>query len=279
VSTPGVPRRAARYARRLARRGAKAAFQYARRRGPPELHVFVAGAQRSGTNMVMNVLERSLDTTVYHERDPRAFERYLMREPEVIDELVARARGRVFVIKTLCEMDRLPSLMERYQPAKTLWLFRHYDAAVQSSLRSFNTVAGQVSEVVRDPARGGWMGRGMSDETLARVRALHHLGMNDASRVALFWYMRNRLLFDTGLADDARVLPVRYERLLDAPHERLTPMFASIGLEYRRAMGRHVAPRPDRRREPPAIEPSVRRACDELLAALESAGPERAAAA
>jgi len=265
----------------MCHRAAKAAVQYGRHglRGERAgLHVFVAGAQRSGTNMVMNVLDRSLETTVYHERDPRAFDRYLMREPEVIDELVARARGRVFVIKALCEMDRLPSLMERYQPAKTLWVYRHYDGAVQSSLRSFSTVAAQVSEVVRDPARGGWMGRGMSDETLGRIRALHHPGMNDASRVALFWYMRNRLLFDTGLATDPRVLPVRYERLLDAPHERLQPMFASIGLEYRRNMGRHVAPPPDRRREPPAIEPTVRRACDELLAALDRAGSSRAAA-
>lgn len=278
MSTPAISRRAVRYARRVARRGAKETFQYARGGGPPELHVFVAGAQRSGTNMVMNLLDRSFDTTVYHERDAAAFDHYLMREPEVIDGLVERARGRAFVIKALCEIDRLPSLMERYSPARTLWVFRDYDGAVQSSLRSFTTVARQVAALLDDPERGGWMGRGMSAESLARVRALHHPGMNDASLVALFWFIRNQLLFDIGLAGDPRVLPVRYERLVNNPHDRLPGVFAFAGLTYRPSLGRYVKPLSSKRREAPAIEPGVRAVCDELMRRIESTRPGQAAA-
>ena len=66
---------------------AKAVWQRVVPRPPVRTYVFVAGMQRSGTNMVMDVLERSLGTDVYHENDPRAFERYEMRDPAVIRQL------------------------------------------------------------------------------------------------------------------------------------------------------------------------------------------------
>ncbi len=228
--------------------------------------------------MMMNVLDRSFDTTVFHERDSRAFDQYLMREPEVIDGLVRQARGRVFVIKALCEMDRLPALMDRYQPAVTLWVFRHYEEAVRSSLRSFTRVAGQVSDLVADPDSHGWMGRGMSTDTHARIRALHHADMNDASRVALFWYIRNRLLLDLDLAGDQRVKLVQYERLLHAPHEELARVFGYLGLHYRPAIGANVRHLARHGTEPLPIEPAVRSACSELLAELEQASSRRGTA-
>ena len=40
---------------------------------PVQQHVFVAGMQRSGTNLLMDVLDASHATQVFHETDPRAF--------------------------------------------------------------------------------------------------------------------------------------------------------------------------------------------------------------
>ena len=53
---------------------------------PVAQHVFVAGMQRSGTNLLMDVLDASAATQVFHETDPRAFERYV-----VIDSSAAQA--------------------------------------------------------------------------------------------------------------------------------------------------------------------------------------------
>jgi hypothetical protein len=219
--------------------------------------------------MLMNVLDRSFETTVYHEVDTRAFDNYLMREPEVIDRLVEGARGRVFVIKALCEADRLPWLMQRFAPATVLWVFRRHEDAVRSSLRSFRTVADNVTDLVEDPSAHRWMGRGMSTETHARLRALYHPGMNDASLVALFWYIRNRLLYDTGLADDPRVHLVHYECLLAAPDAELARLFDSLGLRYRPPIGSDVRSQGRHDSESLQIEPGVRDACDELHTALE----------
>ena len=88
----GLVRRIGRRVRRGSRLALKHAVQRARaRRGGPPLTLLVAGVQRSGTNMVMDVLERSLETDVYHERDPRAFDNYEMRPLEVIRGLRARS--------------------------------------------------------------------------------------------------------------------------------------------------------------------------------------------
>jgi hypothetical protein len=231
--------------------------------------VFVVGAQRSGTNMVTGLLERSYDTAVFHERDPRAFENYLMREPEVIEKLVEDSPAPVFVIKALCEMDRLPELMERFSPARVIWVVRQYDDAVNSSLQSFSRVAEKVPDLIEDPATHGWMGRGMGQETQRHLRDLYHPGMNDATRVALFWYLRNRLLFDLDLAGDARILVVRYESLVASPHSELERIFSSLGVTPSRKIGRLLSQNSVGRHSAPDIEPSVRAACDELLQQLD----------
>src|ERR1700721_775604 len=64
--------------------------------------VFVGGVQRSGTEMVMDVLERSPDTRVFHEQDPRAFDRFELRADEVIRPL-ARSVAPCVVFNPFCD--------------------------------------------------------------------------------------------------------------------------------------------------------------------------------
>lgn len=265
--------RAQRKLRRAWLVGSKTVVQAWRGRGGrvrPRLHVFVVGAQRSGTNMVTGLLERSHDTAVFHERDPRAFDNYLMRGPEVIEKLAEGARAPVFVTKGLCEMDRLPDLMERIHPARAIWLVRHFDDVVNSSLRSFHRVPGQVADLVEDPEAHGWMGQGMSADTHAELRRLFHPDMNDASRLALFWYVRNRLLFDKGLAGDDRVLLLRYENLVGRPEEELERIFGWLGLRTPRGLAALLSPGSVRASAAPDIEHAVRATCENLLDTLDA---------
>ncbi len=261
--------------------GSKTAVQAWRARGGrvrPGLHVFVVGAQRSGTNMVTGLLERSPDTAVFHERDPRAFDNYLMREPEVIEELAADAPARVFVIKGLCEMDRLPALMERFHPALAIWLVRHFDDVVNSSLRSFHRVPGQVADLVEDPKAHGWMGRGMSPETHAALCRMFHPDMNKVSRLALFWYIRNRLLFDTGLAEDNRVLLLRYEELVGRPQDEIGRVFEWLDIDAPPRLARYLSADSVRASPAPDLEPPVRAACEDLLRAMDELRSQRGSA-
>jgi len=138
-------------------RHAKAWRQRLRPR-PVARHVFVAGMQRSGTNLLMDVLDASAATRVFHETDPRAFVRYEMRDPAVIRQLAQSSPAPVFVIKALCELDRLPELMSLFAPSRTLWLVRDWRDSVHSAIRSFGNFVPQWQRLAHGDAND-WRGR------------------------------------------------------------------------------------------------------------------------
>jgi hypothetical protein len=252
----------------------KALFQRMRRMtgvAPVRRHVFVAGMQRSGTNMMMEVLERSRETDVYHERDARAFINYQMQPRPVIHSLAARSPAPVFVIKSLCELQELRTLLDEFTPAQAIWVVRDYEDVVNSMLVSFRNQAKQVQRIAADRNGSGWLGTGMSEETHTLVRQLVHPYLGDASAAALQWYFRNILLFEQGLDQDPRVLLVAYEALVSEPHQNFRAVFDFLGLPYRPEIAAGVFAGSIRRQRPPPIEPAVREQCEQLRDRLRAA--------
>ena len=241
-------------ARRLSNRGA-----------PGQRYVFLAGMQRSGTNMIMDVLERSYETDVFHERDPRAFDNYQMRERPVIHRLAQRSPAPVFAIKALCELQELKSLMDEFAPAQALWVMRNYEDVVNSMLVSFHNQAKQVQRIVAERDESGWwLGRGISDETYSLLKELAHPDISDASAAALQWYFRNMLFFEQGLDGDPRMMAVSYESLVTDPLSEFRRIFDFIGLRFTPRIVGGVFTSSIGRRTPPDIEQPVRQVCDAL---------------
>ena len=60
---------------------------------------FLCGVQRSGTNMIMNILDRSWKTQVFHESDPRAYLDYEMRPDETIRRLFLGSPAKSVIFK------------------------------------------------------------------------------------------------------------------------------------------------------------------------------------
>ena len=242
-------------------------------------YVFVAGVQRSGTNMMMDVLGRSFECDVYHETDPRAFDNYQMRDRNVIHGLAERSLAPVFVIKALCELQELRSLMDEFLPAQVIWIMRHYEDVVNSILVSFQNRVQAIQNVIAHRGDDSWwLWRGVSDETYTVLKSLVHPEMNEASAAALQWYLRNILFFEQGLDKDRRVLAVSYERLVKDPYEQFRQVFAFLGLKYSPRLVRQVFANSVRRRAPPEIEPRVKALCEDLserIAGVVTAGEMR----
>ncbi|ADJ28616.1 sulfotransferase domain-containing protein [Nitrosococcus watsonii] len=230
---------------------------------------FIAGVQRSGTNMLMDVLERSFETMVYHERDPRAFNGYEMRPPTVIHSLVRTASAKYIVLKALCELQELRCLMDTFNPSKGIWLVRHYEDVVNSHLDLWTGMPESIRRIAGDRNAAGWRGRGMSDETHALVRCLYHPEISNASACALFWYFRNVLFFEQNLDQDSRVRLVGYEQLVQHPTEVFNELFTFLGIAYKPHVSRKVVASSVRRRSPPKIDSAIRQICDQLLARIE----------
>ena len=239
--------------------------------GRRALHVFVAGMQRSGTNMLMETLEWSAHTDIYHETDERAFDNYEMRPRSVIRDLARKSRAPFFVVKSLCELDQIGSLMDDFAPAKAIWIVRSFDDTVNSAIRSFGHFAHQVHRLARRKDAAGWRGHGMSDDTQVVLRRLDHPALSDASGAALMWYYRNVLFFEQGLDRDPRVRVVRYENLVRDPAAELRGVFGFLGLaDWSPWISRYVHPKSVGKSPRADIEPGVRELCEGLTARFDA---------
>lgn len=248
----------------------KTAYQWVRRHSPKQV-VFVAGMQRSGTNMLMDRLERSFLTDVYHESDPRAFDNYRMRDRRVIRRLVAGSRAPTFVIKALCELDSLGELMSEFAPAKTVWIVRDYRDAVRSALNSFGNFTKQVARIAEDRRVDDWRAGGMSEATHGMVQGLWHPEMTEPSAAALIWYFRNVLYFEQGLDRDPRVRVVSYERFVQEPEQECQAVFDFLCLPYSSEVTRGVFATSIQHKPLPGIEPAVAELCEGLARRFEQA--------
>ena len=254
--------------RHAALRVGKAWFQRLLPR-PLERHVFVAGMQRSGTNLLMDVLDASAVTQVFHERDPRAFDHYEMRDVTIIKQLADKCPAPLFVIKALCELDRITVLMDTFQPAQTLWVVRDWRDSTNSAIKSFANFVPQWERLMKGDA-SDWRGRGMSSTTRALLADLYRPDASEAEGAAIMWYYRNVIFFEQ-LADDPRVRVVFYEELVQHPMREVDAVYTFLGLPgFNAGIANRIYSRSVRHRSPPDIRPEVGALCDALLARFKT---------
>lgn len=244
-------------------RGKSLRQQLSARSGSPRT-VFVAGVHRSGTNMLMQILEASYETDVFHENDERAFSTYMMRDLRIIRSLVTGSRAPVVVVKALHEAHKLTELLDTFAPATGFWMVRYFDDSVNSMLKRWPGIRNMIEALVEDRNAADWRGRGMTDETHAVVRAHYRPDISDATANALFWYYRNQLFFDQGLDHDPRVLAIDYEELVGGPDAQVEKIATFTGIPCTDKMRRISHSESVRKSIPPDISADVRALCDAM---------------
>ncbi len=211
-----------------------------RHRSSTQLTLFVTGVQRSGTNMVMEIYERSLRTQVFHEADSRAFDDYQQRDQATLERLVRNSPASVVVIKALLEAHRIRQLLDNFAPAKAVWMYRHFDDTIKSMLTRWPGDRNFLDRIVKNRSSGEWRALGMTDETYAIVRRCYSRTMSDAAAQALYYYYRHQLFYDQGLDRDPRVLLMSYEDLTSSAIENVKAIAEFSNLPFKAAMQRHV---------------------------------------
>jgi hypothetical protein len=264
------PARAWGRARREARRAAKRAGQLRGRPGEAA-PLFVLGCQRSGTNMLMGVLDASPETWTYNEDHPRAFRRFRLRDLDRVASLTTRARCRVVAFKALCDSQHADRLLERFPTGRVLWPVRDYAPVADSAVRKWGD--GQlrlVRRIAGDEPFDHWLAERLPEERRALVRELVERDLSVHSAAALKWFLRNELYFDRGLdRRPDRALLVRYEDLVAEPEAGFAEVFGFAGLRFDPQWVAGVSA--DRRGPEPELDPRVRELCDDLTARLAGA--------
>ncbi len=238
--------------------------------------VFLVGVQRSGTNMVVRGLERSPEFEVHNENDRRIFQRYELRSIDTVRQVVGRSRARFTLFKPLCDSYRTDELLDRLgtaMPPRAIWAYRGVEGRVRSSLSKFRD---HNLTVLADIAAGRslerWQAQRIRPDTMELIRSFDWDRMSPASASALFWYVRNRLLFDLDLTDRPDLVVVSYRELVQHPREAFEPVLNLLGLRFDDDLIAHIDARESAssRKPPLDIDPRVRRLCAELEERLDS---------
>lgn len=199
--------------------------------------VFILGAQRSGTTILIRSLNRSLEIEVHGEASPRAMLDWRIREAPVIEKLIRRSAHRVIVFKPLTDSHRARDFLSLAESARAIWMYRNAADRANSAVARFgSTNLEHLSGFVRGDLLETWQAQGLSSESMALLKRFNYDDMSPHSAAGLFWYIRNALYFEQRLDTDARVLPLAYEDLVTNPAGTMRGVSHFIGCSFEPAL-------------------------------------------
>lgn len=241
--------------------------------------VLLLGAQRSGTNMVTHGLAMAPEFAVYNEGDRRAFDRYRLRDQQAILELVTKSRHQYVLFKPILDSHRAVELLDGFawiQPPRALWVYRDVRSRAHSAVAKFGDSNLRVLRRRQEtPGFRHWQlggERGLSAESAALLDAYDARDLSAAEGAALFWLVRNRIVFEQHLDERDDVLVVSYESFLRHPEATMAGVCRFLEFPFRDALVAHV----ERRPPPPGPRVEIRHEilhlCDELSRRLARVG-------
>jgi len=254
-------------------RGNKYVRQMIASRDAKPAPLFLIGCQRSGTNMNIEVLDKSYQTWVYNEANHKAFYNFRIKSLAVRQPLIRRAHCPWVVFKPICDSQNIDVLLSEHPDARVIWDFRRYQDVANSAVKRWG--AHQL-DLIRRLAEGETKGHFFFDRVTPEqrqfVQELYHDEMSPHTAAALFWYLRNRIFFDHGLEKmPNRVKLVRYEDSVSDPAGHYKTLFDSLGIEFRPAFVAEVHPSSISKQEFPAIDAPVEKLCEEMMDKLNGA--------
>ncbi len=234
--------------------------------------LFVLGFQRSGTTMLVDVLNESPEVDVYHESDKRAFASFQLRSKDVIDPLISTSTAHCTVFKPICDSHRALDLLGDYEGSKGIWIYRNYRDVTNSAVIFWGNHAIQViGDAVAGKMSWGWRQEAISQDTLTRIKEVWRPDISPHEAFALFWYQRNQIFFDLELSKNPRMFLVRYENLVTKQDQFFPKLFEFIGLPISKDLNFHVSATSIGKQEFPEASVNISAMCDEMLGRLDRA--------
>ena len=118
---------------------------------------FVMGCQRSGTSMLLQLLDKSPQVITYGETERPAMRNYRLASENAIRGIMRRTPAQTVAFKPICDSHWTDRLLETYEGSKAIWIYRHYPDMVNSSLRKFSAQLKRIKKLASDDLDGtGW---------------------------------------------------------------------------------------------------------------------------
>ncbi len=252
-------------------RSKKAAWRLFNDYSPNARPIFILGAQRSGTTILIKSLNRSAELEVHGEGSPSAMHDWRIRDLDTIRGLVKKSKHRGIVFKPLTDSHRARDFLSLEPGAVAIWMFRLAADRANSSVARFgSTNLEHLSAFVRGDKLDTWQAQGLSDKSMTMLRRFDFSTMSPHSASALFWYIRNALFFEQGLDDESRVMPLAYEDLVTRPPDVMRGVADFVGCTFGSELHDAIHSRSLGRAES-HLAPDVAALCDDMYERLRAA--------
>jgi hypothetical protein len=236
--------------------------------------IFILGAQRSGTTMLIGCLNQSLELEVFGEAS-RAMQNWRIKDSVTIRKMIDASRHRAVIFKPLTDSHRGRELLSLVENSGAIWAYRRAADRANSAVARFGTNnLEHLSAFARGERLDTWQAAGMSEASLALLKRFDFAKVTPHSAAGLFWYIRNSLFFEQGLDQDPRVLPLAYEDLVTTPDVVMRGVCKFVGCSYEPAIHRSIHARSLGRAES-KLSPEVDELCDAMYARLKRVQDER----
>lgn len=231
--------------------------------------IFIVGSQRSGTGMLGDVLGKSPEIENLGESDPRAFERYFIRDDQTIQNLLRDCRYRFMVFKPLKDSERIRHLLSLSPSGTALWAYRFYMDRINSAVKEFGTHPLEVFESFAKGQRDAWQLRAIDPEVEKVLMQFNAAELTAHEGAALMWWVRNSLYFTLNLQSESRVRLWSYDTFVRDSTRGLKALLGFIGANEYPYMLEDVHSESFRKDAEPVLRAEIRELCQALYERLE----------
>lgn len=213
----------------------------------PRSTIFILGCQRSGTTVLADSFERDWNVYLFREFSDLNIEpvskegrpavptllTLRLRPFDQVANLIQRTGFPLVVCKPIVESHRANELMAAVDNSRCLWVFRHYNDVADSIVRKWpDRIHIQNLEPIVRMQRDNWRSEVVPDDVRELITTHYSADMNPHDGGALFWYARNRLLFDLGLLGSAKVMMIKYDDFVTDPVTIFRRIYDFSGTPY-----------------------------------------------
>jgi hypothetical protein len=236
--------------------------------------LYILGVQRSGTTMLTNCLEQSMEIEVYGENSA-AMKDWRIRDDETIRGIITSSPCKIVAFKPLTDSHRAIELLKLTPDAAAIWMYRRFEDRANSAVARFGKHNQELLTAFSKGERlDSWQAMGMTPENLALLRTFDYEAMSPQSAAVVFWYLRNSLFFDQQLDQRDDVLPLAYEDLVTNPEPIMRMLCQFLSCQFQEAMVRDVHAKSLGRR-PIELDSRVRDLCEPMYQRLHDAQQQR----
>ena len=223
--------------------------------------------------MLIDTLDKSLDTWLYNESNLEAFyDNYRIKNHEVRKRLIERARCKWVVFKPLADSQYADHLLDSYEGSKAIWIYRDYRDVANSAHRKWGS--GQkwlVRQLATKDHYPHWFCERVSESARTAVQQLYHENIGEAEAAAIKWYVRNTFYFELGLDKrPEQVLFMKYEDLVHNPSTMYDLVFDFLDIDFHSTYAEGTFTSSVGKEDSPPLASDIEATCEALLAKLDS---------